>query len=466
MKIPSRPAPAPPESNRNSQNCRPGSHLLDFDNCDPFLDQKYARSESTEKKKPPPRPPPPKLQPKSVNRKQAPGQLLSNLFTRKSSGRNNNRPVGEIGVGSKQSSNSSFSSSAGYGSSQQPPPISIPSGTLIDFNSPPASPTLTTRSSSDGVSVDSFGSDYLTTNVNSSGSQVESGFEDDFDFFTASSNTTTPTVSDPWCDNGPQDPFSPTWRASPSVPPTIFELSTEDSKSQNNSNAINTLPVSINKPTIIRATKGTKPVRPPPITKPIQSQNQHQAIGSINNGSTPSMSDSNWSPPMPSVPPPPPPPEALQVLLNGPQLPPRPTTLITDKIERKKPYCIALYDYEATHPDDLSFRVNDVITLISRVNVEWLRGSIMGKEGIFPENFVNIVVPLDEEPADSFDNDSKVIALYTFTPETWDDLQFQEGDTVRILKRINDDWLYGECNGKRGQFPASFVSSIYLDEDT
>lgn len=39
----------------------------------------------------------------------------------------------------------------------------------------------------------------------------------------------------------------------------------------------------------------------------------------------------------------------------------------------------------------------------------------------------------------------------------------QEGDTVRILKRINDDWLYGECNGKRGQFPASFVSSIYLD---
>ncbi|XP_075226833.1 SH3 domain-containing lethal (3) 05822 isoform X2 [Lycorma delicatula] len=440
MKIPTRPAPAPPGSTGNSKSYRPGSHLLDFDNCDPFEDQKYARLDSTlgEKKKPPPRPPPPKLQPKAVNRKQAPTQLLSNLFTRKTSGRNNNRPVGEIGIGSKQTLFSSSSSLASYGSSQQPPPISVPSGTLIDLNSPPASPTLTTRSSSDGV---------------------ESGFEDDFDFFTASSNT-TPTVSDPWCDsNGPQDPFSPTWRASPSVPPTIFELSSEDPNSQY-STINNTLPSNIIKPTIIRAYKGNKPARPPPIQ-----QHHIQSSQPIANNSSLSLptSDANWSPPMPSVPPPPPPPEALQVLLNGPQLPPRPTTLIGDKIERKKPYCIALYDYEASHPDDLSFKVNDVITLISRVNEEWLRGQIMGKEGIFPENFVNIVVPLDEQPADTFDNDTKAIALYTFTPESWDDLQFQEGDTVRILKRINDDWLYGECNGKRGQFPASFVSSIYLD---
>lgn len=37
---------------------------------------------------------------------------------------------------------------------------------------------------------------------------------------------------------------------------------------------------------------------------------------------------------------------------------------------------------------------------------------------------------------------------------------FQEGDCVRVLRRINDDWLYGECNGRRGQFPSSFVSDV------
>lgn len=169
--------------------------------------------------------------------------------------------------------------------------------------------------------------------------QVESGFEDDFDFFTASSSTTTPTVSsDPWCDsNGSQDPFSPTWRASPSVPPTIFELSNEDSNSQFSNPINNTLPsqsINVNRPTIIRANKGSKPARPPPISKSVNSHNYRyqdvvsKDINCNNSLSASPVTDTNWSPPMPSVPPPPPPPEALQILLNGPQLPPRPTTLI------------------------------------------------------------------------------------------------------------------------------------------
>ena len=31
--------------------------------------------------------------------------------------------------------------------------------------------------------------------------------------------------------------------------------------------------------------------------------------------------------------------------------------IFQDGMEKKKPYCIAQYDYEAGHPDDLSFKV-------------------------------------------------------------------------------------------------------------
>lgn len=117
---------------------------------------------------------------------------------------------------------------------------------------------------------------------------------------------------------------------------------------------------------------------------------------------------------------------------------------------------------------------------------EWLRGRIGNREGIFPLNFVNIVVPLTDTVG------VVATALYNFSPETWEDLELQvrlriilrayiqleyidsksvafvffslsvcqEGAKVLLLSRINNDWLYGECNGKRGQFPATFVDNV------
>lgn len=82
---------------------------------------------------------------------------------------------------------------------------------LIDL-SPPGSPTFTARSSSDGVSVDSFGSDgnsnpsVFTSSGNTS--QTEgSAFEDDFDFF-GMSRKRFPN-NDPWQTKPMSDPFGP-----------------------------------------------------------------------------------------------------------------------------------------------------------------------------------------------------------------------------------------------------------------
>uniref|UniRef100_A0AAY4B503 SH3 domain-containing protein n=1 Tax=Denticeps clupeoides TaxID=299321 RepID=A0AAY4B503_9TELE len=49
---------------------------------------------------------------------------------------------------------------------------------------------------------------------------------------------------------------------------------------------------------------------------------------------------------------------------------------------------VALHSYESTNPEDLQFRQGDVITVLSKVNADWLEGRCNGKTGIFPASFV------------------------------------------------------------------------------
>jgi len=37
---------------------------------------------------------------------------------------------------------------------------------------------------------------------------------------------------------------------------------------------------------------------------------------------------------------------------------------------------------------------------------------------------------------------------------------FQDGDIVTVIGQVNEDWLYGELHGRKGQFPASFLEYV------
>uniref|UniRef100_F6TCW5 SH3 domain-containing protein n=2 Tax=Ciona intestinalis TaxID=7719 RepID=F6TCW5_CIOIN len=55
---------------------------------------------------------------------------------------------------------------------------------------------------------------------------------------------------------------------------------------------------------------------------------------------------------------------------------------------------IVQFDYEAEAPDELTLRVGDVIINIKNVEEGWCQGTLAGKVGMFPDNFVKII----EEP--------------------------------------------------------------------
>ncbi|EGG25063.1 myosin IC [Cavenderia fasciculata] len=51
----------------------------------------------------------------------------------------------------------------------------------------------------------------------------------------------------------------------------------------------------------------------------------------------------------------------------------------------------ALYDYDAMQPDELTFKENDTITLIKKVDADWWMGSHGSQKGMFPSNYVEIL---------------------------------------------------------------------------
>lgn len=444
LKVPTRPAPPPPKVDYANGIVK-RSTTISFGlskppekpstRADKYIYQSVPRSRSTSdiagerKKLPPPRPPPPKLPPiTAVTNFQKPQSIKIKLpgFKSRKSKHQYSKP--HIHVSSWQASTNTNKSHPLVGS-------------LIDLQSPPLSPSTNNGSSSDDSSVDSFDSDSggpsSTENQNDytrawSSSQVESGFEDDFD------RLSTPSSSDPWSDSKP-DPFSPQRVKIPLS--GKFDISNEDPKVKK---SIKSSSPAYVKPTVIR------PAIPINIRRPLSLQNKDE--------------DSvDGSPPMPSVPPPPPPPEALEVLAHGPPIPPRPNKKFEPPASKtEKPYCVALYDYSTEQIEDLSFKENDKIFLKRSVNEEWLEGEINGKTGIFPMCFVRVVVPLPNKDDTGY-RESTMITLFDYHAQSWDDLELKEGALIRVIGEVDDNWLYGEYNGKEGQFPSNYVAEYVLN---
>ncbi|XP_059557472.1 CD2-associated protein isoform X2 [Myotis daubentonii] len=71
----------------------------------------------------------------------------------------------------------------------------------------------------------------------------------------------------------------------------------------------------------------------------------------------------------------------------------------TEGKTKAKEYCRALFAYEGTNEDELTFKEGDIIHLISKETGEtgWWKGELNGKEGVFPDNFAVHINELDKD---------------------------------------------------------------------
>ncbi|GFO09110.1 E3 ubiquitin-protein ligase sh3rf1 [Plakobranchus ocellatus] len=114
------------------------------------------------------------------------------------------------------------------------------------------------------------------------------------------------------------------------------------------------------------------------------------------------------------------------------------------------PCAKALYDYESDVAEDLTFKKGDIINLKRQIDDNWFQGELSGAVGHFPSNFVQVLVPLlqlpqckalfDFELTDEGEKDclsfkkDEMLTVIRRVDENW--LEGRKGDKIGIFPLV------------------------------
>ncbi|KAL9005727.1 MAG: hypothetical protein Q9188_001484 [Gyalolechia gomerana] len=141
------------------------------------------------------------------------------------------------------------------------------------------------------------------------------------------------------------------------------------------------------------------------------------------------------------------------------------------------------FDYEKAEDNEIELTEGEHIANIDMVDEDWWMGeNSRGEVGLFPSNYVELVVDNDHgaasasahAPASVLDHGSQpeptkhmenseadqrhtAIALYDYDAAEDNELSFPENAKITGIEFPDDDWWSGEYAGKQGLFPANYV---------
>eukprot|EP00095_Tigriopus_kingsejongensis_P008936 maker-scaffold199_size265817-snap-gene-1.48 protein:Tk08936 transcript:maker-scaffold199_size265817-snap-gene-1.48-mRNA-1 annotation:"low quality protein: sh3 domain-containing kinase-binding protein 1" len=147
------------------------------------------------------------------------------------------------------------------------------------------------------------------------------------------------------------------------------------------------------------------------------------------------------------------------------------------------------FDYDAELADELTIRSGEIIAEVKQMDGGWWEGSLRGRRGLFPDNFVQILnkdgVKASRKPSlslsssvdDELDEDDledvqlrpknppnsksahkrQCRVLFSYSPAHEDELELKLDEMVDFLGEVEDGWWKGQLNGKTGVFPSNFV---------
>lgn len=126
---------------------------------------------------------------------------------------------------------------------------------------------------------------------------------------------------------------------------------------------------------------------------------------------------------------------------------------------------VALHAFEAMLPTDLAFQQGDVIWVTNQKDPGWWEGTLNGKTGVFPANYVAIegVGPAVE----SVTIDIPMVCIVAYTHQNVTELSMQIDDAIQCTAKeggsgTSEEWFYGSNarTGLEGWFPGSCVKEI------
>ena len=123
-------------------------------------------------------------------------------------------------------------------------------------------------------------------------------------------------------------------------------------------------------------------------------------------------------------------------------------------------YAIAVFPYASKLEDELTLNVRDKIKILDRADDGWWYGSLAGKNGWFPNNFVKEII---SEASSQKYFIHGVKAKYNFDSGNPDELSFVPGEVMDIIDKPQLDpewWEAMKTDGSIGLIPYNFVHSL------
>ncbi|CAH1227698.1 SH3KBP1 [Branchiostoma lanceolatum] len=154
----------------------------------------------------------------------------------------------------------------------------------------------------------------------------------------------------------------------------------------------------------------------------------------------------------------------------------RPTVQRRDPAQAEKTRklrCKAHYSYAPENTDELRLEVGDVIEILKQEEEGWWEGSLNGKSGVFPSNFVEVIKEEDKENIEEQQKEKtaskpveKAKVLFDYNAENEDELTLKVGEVIIIRSKesVDSGWWEGEVGGRTGVFPDNFVELLPPEE--
>ncbi|KAM5255257.1 SH3 domain-containing protein 19 isoform 2-T2 [Ctenodactylus gundi] len=137
-------------------------------------------------------------------------------------------------------------------------------------------------------------------------------------------------------------------------------------------------------------------------------------------------------------------------------------------VDSKTPHAVVLHDFPAEQFDDLNLTSGEVVYLLERIDADWYRGKCRNQTGVFPANYIRVIVDIPEggngkkESASSHcvNKDPRCVARFEYIGEQKDELSFSEGEIIILKEYVNEEWARGELRDRTGIFPLNFVEFV------
>uniref|UniRef100_A0A2K5PU77 SH3 domain-containing protein 19 n=1 Tax=Cebus imitator TaxID=2715852 RepID=A0A2K5PU77_CEBIM len=131
------------------------------------------------------------------------------------------------------------------------------------------------------------------------------------------------------------------------------------------------------------------------------------------------------------------------------------------------PHAVVLHDFPAEQVDDLSLTSGEIVYLLEKIDTHWYRGHCRNQTGIFPANYVKVIIDIPEGGNGKREFVSshcvkglRCVARFEYIGEQKDELSFSEGEIIILKEYVNEEWARGEVRGRPGIFPLNFVEPV------